>query len=393
MSAVLLLTAALAGLQTTPPARGADDGAKTEARPEIPPPPPRRPIAGLEGFECVSSVVFPSAADRPHRLRSTFVFPDRARWQLTVADEKHGDRDVRYRYGEHFYLLRAGSRRSEECAGEERDEMLLALELRRALLLYPDGFEWKDAGPERRADVGGLGALVARPTSAVDAKPAEMRAVTRTGKLVEAYQAIVWREKNGRSWPSALELWHENELVWRETIESIDIEGKVIDAFFLPADRRPATGSPMPIDAAREQLLPPYCGLRVEIPKGSTWTEAAEGYVRLREEWNGRLRDRGLAVDRHATVEVGANGEPLVWIVRLDRIPDEVPSGFTTVPPRRGVVCAVRDPSSITAERIRNLAGDLPKGSKAGSAYARFESKAADGPIVLVLPYAPERGG
>jgi len=338
--------------------------------------------------------VFPSQADRPHRLRSTFVFPDRARWQLTVADEMHGEREVRYRYGDRCYVLRAGSRRSEECESEERDEILLAMELRRALVLYPDGFAWKDAGSERRADLGTIGALMARPASAADPNPAEMRAVTRTGKLVETYRAVVWRERNGRTWPSALELWRSDELVWRETIESIDVEGKVIDAFFLPSDRRPATGSPMPIDAAREQALPGYCGLRVDIPRGSTWTETAEGYVRLREEWNARLRDRGLAVDRHATVELGANGEPLTWIVRLDRIPDDVPSGFTTVVPRRGVVCAVHDPASITADRIRILAGDLPKGSRAGTAYARFESKAADlGPIVLVLPYAPERGG
>ena len=150
----------------------------------------------------------------------------------------------------------------------------------------------------------------------------------------------------------------------------------------------------MPIDATRDQEIPSSCGLRVEIPKGSNWTEVAEGYVRLREEWNVRLRESGLAVDRHATVELGSQGEPLAWIVRLDRIQETVPPGFTTVPPRRGLVCAVRDASSITAEKIRSLTDDLPKGSKAGGLYARFEPKGGEGGmVVLVLPYTPGRGG
>lgn len=394
MSAAFLLAAALVELQSPPSGRAPDSGAKTDARPEIPPPPPRKAVAGLEGFECVSSVVFPGSPDRPHRLRSTFVFPDRARLQLTVPDEKHGDRDVRYRYGDRCYVLRAGSHRSEECTGDERNEILLTMELRRALILYPDGFEWKDAGPDRRADIRGIGALLAHPASAADARPVEMSAVLPDGKLVETFRAIAWREKNGRSWPSALELWRTNELVWHESVESIDVEEKVIDAYFLPADRRTGAGSSMPIEATRDQDLPAACGLRVEVPKGSTWMEVAEGYTRLREEWNVRLRDRGVAVDRHATVELGSKGEPLAWIVRLDRIPDDLPAGFTTVAGRRGIVLAVREPGSIDAERIALLAGSVPKGSKAGIAYARFDTKeGAGGTVLLVLPYTPAKGG
>jgi hypothetical protein len=321
------------------------------------------------------------------------VFPDRARWQLTLLEEKHGDREVRYRYGEHAYLLRAGSHRSEECSGDERDEMLLSMELRRALVLYPDGFDWKDAGPERRADLV-IGTLLALPASAGDSKPAEMRALARDGKVVEAFRSIVGREKNGRSWPSTLELWRANELLWRETIDSIDVEGRVIDAYFLPADRRPASGSAMPVEKARNQDLPASCGLRVEIPKGAAWTEVAQGYGRLREEWNVRLRDLGFDVDRHATVEIGPNGEAVAWVVRLDPIPDQPPSEFRKVGTRRGVVLAVRGLAGITAEKLGQLNAALPNGSKAGNAYVRFDSRDGDGATVLiVLPYSIGKGG
>jgi hypothetical protein len=394
VSAALLLAALLVELQSPSTGQATDRGAGTDARSEIPAPPPRRAVAGLEGIECLSSVVFSGTSEHPHRLRCTFVFPDRARWQLTVADEKHGDRDVRFRYGDRCYALHAGTARSEESTGDERDEILLSMELRRALLIYPDGFEWKDAGSERKADLGSVGALMARPASTTDPRPTEMRAIARSGRLVESYQAIAWREKNGRSWPSALELWRGKELVWRETVESIDVEGKVIDAFFLPADRRRAAGSAMPIENARDQELPASCGLRVEIPKGSTWADVAAGYVRLREEWGAKLLDRGLAVDRHATVELGPDGGALAWIVRLDSVPETAPPGFKTVAPRRGVVLAVRDAASITAERIGRLNASLPKDSKAGSAYARFDSRdGGSGTALIVLPYTLEKGG
>ncbi len=392
MSAALLLAAVL--LQSPSSERPTEGNATNGARPDVPPLPPRKPIAGFEGFECVSSVVFATSLEHPHRLRSTFAFPDRARLQLTVQDEKHGDRDVRYRYGERCYRLPAGTHRSEESTGEERDEIVLSMELRRALVLYPDGFEWKDAGSERRADVGTVGVLFARPTSAADPKPVEMRAVARDGRPLEAYRSIAWREKNGRSWPATLELWRGKELVWRETIESIDVEGKVIDAFFLPSDRRAATGAAMPIETTRDQELPASCGLRVDVPKGATWKEVAEGYTRLREEWNERLKENGLAVDRHATIELGPKGEAVAWIVRLDHIPDVVPPGFTTVAQRRGIVLAVRDLASITPENVGRLSGSVPKGSVAGSAYARFDSKdGAAGTVLLVLPYALMKGG
>ena len=222
------------------------------------PPPPRQSIAGLQGFDCVSTVVFPEAPDRSRRLRATYAFPDRVRWQWTRGGEDRGDHEVRYRYGESLYLLREGARHSDECSGAEREEMRLAMELRRALVLYPDGFAWKEAKGERKADLGEAGALYARPSSASDPRPVEMRAATRDGRTVETYQGILWRESGGRSWPTGLELWRAGQLVGRETIESIDTEGRVIDAFFLPVDRRTgdrSAGTTMPVEEARDCLL------------------------------------------------------------------------------------------------------------------------------------------
>lgn len=366
------------------------------------PPPPRQAIAGLPGFDSVSTVVFPETPDRNHRLRATYAFPDRVRWQWTRIGEDRGDHEVRYRYGDGFYLLREGAQRSEECAGVEREEMRLAMELRRALVLYPDGFDWKEAGGERKADLGEAGALFARATSASDARPAEMRASTRDGRTVEVCQGITWREKGGRTWPSGLEVWRLGKLAWRETIDSIDVEGKVIDAFFLPVDRRavdrrPGSGTTMPVEEARDQELPASCGLRVEAPKGTDWNGIAIGYDRLREEWTARLEGRGLAVDRHATVEIDAKGDPVAWIVRLDPIPESPPPDFRSVPARRGIALAVSGFGSIRPEKLGVLARALPPGSTAGNAYVRFvpevSKDALPSKILIVLPYSPPRKG
>ena len=189
-------------------------------------------------------------------------------------------------------------------------------------------------------------------------------------------------------------MYKRQDLVWRETIDSIDLEGRVIDAFFLPVDRRAAVGTAMPVEAARDQDLPASCGLRVEIPKGTAWGEVAAGYARLREEWSQRLRDRALAVDRHATVEIGPKGEPLAWIVRLDPVPVQPPPEFTAIAARRGVALAVRGLDSVTVEKLAVLSGSLPAGSAAGRAYVRFESKEGEPEAVLiVLPYSAAKGG
>ena len=388
MIAALVLAATLLGTL--------QDGASATGKP----PPPRQPIAGLQGFESVSRVVFPEAPDRSRRLRATYAFPDRVRWQWTRNGEGRGDHEARDRYGERFYLLGEGARQSEECSGAEREEMRVAMELRRALVLYPDGFDWKDSNGERVASLGDHGALYARATSVSDPRPVEMRATTHDGRLLETYREILWRESAGRSWPTGLELWRRGQLVWRETIESIDVEGRVIDAFFLPVDRRPgdrATGTPMPLEEARDQELPAACALRVAAPKGTDWDEIVLGYERLRRDWTARLSDREIGLDPLATVEIDAKGDPVAWIVRLDRIPDHPPPDFERTPARRGMALAVAGFASIRPEKLGVLARALPPGSAAGSAYVRFAPKGPNdespAKILVVLPYAPVRKG
>ena len=392
MNPSAVLAAALVLLQSPPVGREDPGGERREDRP-IPAPPARAPVAGLQGFDGTSTITFPDSPERPHRLRTSYVFPDRVRWQLTVGDEQRGGHETRYRYGDRFFLVREGSRVSEECTGEERSEMLLAMELRRALLSYPHGFEWKESGDERRAELGEFGALLLRPDSTPEKKPAEMRAVTRGGKEIDHYKGIVWREKDGRSWPSSFELWRSGVLVWRETIESIDLEGRLIDAFFLPVDRRVAVGTAMPVEEVRTQELPATCALRVEVPRGTPWPEVAAGYARLLDEWTQRLGDRGLGFDRLATVEVGAKGEPVAWIVRLDPVPERPPSEFTAIAARRGVALAVRGLASVTPEKVAQLSKSLPPGATAGVVYVRFDpGDGGSGTVLIALPYSASKG-
>ena len=392
-----LVAAASAAAQAIPPGTGgASAGAAKQAGSRTPLPAlgPRESVAGLQGFDAVSTLEFPSAPGKRHRLRMTYVFPDRARWQLTLGDEKLGSHEIRYRYGDACFLQREQSPRSEPCTGEERDSMRLAMELRRALVLYPDGFGWKPAGDGRRADLGEVGVLFARPASGTNPRPEEMHAETRDGKALDVYRRIIWRESGTRAWPASLEMWSSGEIVWRESIDSIDTQGRFIDAFFLPAELRESSGSAVRIEETRSQELPASCSLRVIIPKGTPWSEVAAGYARLGAEWAERLHERGLRIDDRATVEVTREGDAAAWIVRLEPVPDQPPPEFVTTPAGKGMCLAVRGLGLVTPEKLATLVKSLPAGTRSRSPYLRFDPRdSKEGAVLIVLPYSPARGG
>jgi hypothetical protein len=356
----------------------------------VPPPPKPKAIAGIAGFESVSTLQYPAAADRPHQLRATYVFPDRVRWQITAREKDASERLLQYRYGDAFFRLPPRTAASELCEGAERNQLLLQMELRRALMLYPDGFEWKGSGLDRRAELGELGSLFAHWAAATDKRPSEIGDAGPDGKPIDVYKAIEWRETRGRVWPAAAEMWHAGELVWKETVDSVEVQGRFIDSFFLPPDRRDRSTAEPVESGVRELDLPATCSLRIELPKGTSWDDALAVRARARDEWTTRLGEQKLELDPSATIEVAGEGEPIAVVLRLLSVPGKPPAGFVVADARKGRGVAVGGLREVTAARIAELRKDVRADSNPANPYVRFDASRGAGAdrVWIVLPYS-----
>jgi hypothetical protein len=143
---------------------------------------------------------------------------------------------VRLRSGEKLYALQLDSAASVELTGAQRDEVLAQLELRRALAHY-ESLEWKGEGLARSASLGALGSLRARFEAAADARPREIAFLDPQGKVQDSCRAIQWDVKGARPVPGALEFWHGETRVWKETVRRVQPMSYTRDAF-LPRDRQ-----------------------------------------------------------------------------------------------------------------------------------------------------------
>ena len=260
------------------------------------------------------------------------------------------------------------------------------MDLRRAWMMWPDGFQWKSEALDRTADLGPHGKLRARCLAASDARPVEIASFDADGELQDELKALAWRDDAGRTWPTAAEMWHAGALAWRETIDSIDTQSVFIDSYFLPPDRRAGTASPKPAaDAIQLRELPQYCARRFELPAGSTWVAARAEETRLRREWTERLRPSGLELEGRATIKVFADGQPRACLVRLATVPAESPQGFATIPARQGVAQLVGSFEELNAARLASVRAGVPPGRLAGPAYVRFPIDADPPPQVLII--------
>jgi hypothetical protein len=337
--------------------------------------PPRRdpaaraPIAGISGFDSLSKVRYVSAPETVHDLKVTCAFPERSRWMISATIAGSPVREISYQYGDAVYRIPAGTGASQVCQGEERRATLLRMELRRALMLYPDGFPWK-------ADPG--------------AKPDSVECVDREGKPIDAYRSITWKATAGRSWPSAMEMWHQGERIWTETVESVDTAARFVDAFFVPPDLREGSTRQAVGGAIRTLDVPATCVLRTAIAEGTSWDMAVRDLEARRAACLKRLGAGDAALEAVSTFDISEKGEPVASVLRMAAIPDTPPEGFAKEPARKGVALAVEALDRIDAQRIAELRRSLPKEAVAGRPYVRFEGS-AEGlrRVVLVVPFDP----
>jgi hypothetical protein len=399
---ILALTAAAGPMASRARTQGGDDAPRkspTESKSvdDTQQPAARKPVAGLNGFESVSTLVYDAAPQAPHRLTATYVFPDRARWMLAKQDEKGLQRQLRYRYGERTFAIEPRASTSREHDESERLATLRQMELRRAMMLWPDGFDWKLSGDVARAEMGALGALVAHvvetpgsPASSEGlrrARPDEMSCRDGAGSEQDSYRALTWQESRGRQWPSTAELWHAGKLVWRERFESIDIEAKFIDSYFLPPDRRapgPRASSPAP--AVQHLDLPAVSEMRAELASGTTWVSAVDEFKRLHAAWVKTLQPLGLELERFVNIELRGDRTPAACLLRLTKPSHDAPPEFRAVEACSGLARRISALGELTSDLVRSLEQASPKGSTRDTAYVRVEiDSTTSGPFIVVL--------
>ena len=355
-------------------------------------PGPRTPIAGITGFDSLSKVRFAASPEVVHELKVTCSFPERMRWMMSAKVEGSLVRELQYQYGDAIYRIPTGTGASQLCEGEARKEILQRMQLRRALMLYPDGFEWKGVGVERTSEMGPLGSLRAHLPADAGSRPSAIECVDPAGRTTDGYRAVTWRETGGRSWPAAMEFWHGEERLWAETVESVDTSSRFLESFFVPPDRREGSTS-RPVGGEIQTLeIPETCVLRTTIAAGTSWEAALRDHEVLRATHSKRLDASGLKLEGIATFEVSEKGEPTASILRLAALPADTPEGFSREPGGRGLALSVEALVRADGTKIAELHRALPKSSTARRPYVRLEL--AGGPdrrVVLVLPFEPGR--
>ena len=340
----------------------------------------------LRGIESNSSVIYDAAPVEVHRLRSAYAGQDRARWWLGKGEDSSLQRQMRLRSGADLFGFEAGSNKSLPFEGENRAQVLAQLELRRALLTWPAGLEWKGEGPERESSLGDLGRLRAHFADKAT-RPSELQFVVPGGANFDGYRAITWIDREGALRPSTCELWHGDKRVWKESIESVEAKS-FSESYFIPADRRAGTAPPA-ARSVQQMSLQEYCGRRFEFAADASWTSAASELDHLRKEWGPKLRADGLELETKATVELTDDLRPRACTLRLTKIPSSIPPGFEHANVRTGVGLILDGMPALNLESLAALRTAVPKGMRPGTPYVRFEL--ADPTIkqlVLVLPFS-----
>ena len=354
---------------------------------------PREVVAHLGALQSQSTVRFANVSEKvaPHRLVACFVFPDRAR--LAFERPSPGDpepfRSFYYRAGDLAFgaVLGAASTRYE---GAERDVLVRQLELRRALMLFPDGFDWRaDAEDAARRSVAipGLGRFEARLDAS--GRPARIEAFDPAGELADGFVVSAWRDdpRTERSWPAAVELEYAGAPVWSETIEDVDTRVFALDSAFLPPDRR-ARGP------ASERELAPAQRLRVAARavrrtpiEAVDWTAALERERELRAAW---ALAGGAEPEPGPVFELDPAGRPAAVLLRLPPgVP--APAGFALAAESEALaLSALESVAELGAALARRLFAELPDGAQPGTWYVRLGTlEPLAGPVQVVLPFAP----
>lgn len=351
---------------------------------------PRAAVAGMRLVSATSTLRFEGLEERPHRLVADYLFPDRARWSLrAIGEEKErGARVLRYRAGERCFALAPGELVSEELEGRAAEQALLQMELRRAALLWPDGFAWRAEGDARVATLPGSGTL--RAEFAVDAKdaarPIRFTSAYADGSECERFEALRWQL--AARWPQGFELWLGDRRVWTEELTEIVHRGDFLDCYFVPPDRRALGAARLGDSELRHYDLPQRAVRRVALEPPSADLESSRAAaLEAAESWRAELESAGENRAVEASLELDAEGRVSALLARID-VPDELPVRFPTklVADGPALVRELAASGAVDRSVLRSLSESRPVGARSGAFELRWD---AAGGVRVLLPLLP----
>ena len=356
---------------------------------------PRVRVGGLLAYQMRSEVQFVLPEGAPevpaHRLIVTEAFPDRARWQLEPLADRTGGRRVVYLFGSALWMLAADEARSQRLTGDDAEALRTAFSLRRAAMLWPDGFEWSGEGEQRTAALPSERTLTAwlgpegGPPTAIESRLAD-------GTVLERFDTIEWTTTAGRTRPTRFDFHVSGEPVWRERVLEFDPNARHVDAFFQPHDAR-TPGRTNNTSALPNVMLvetPRRAVLRVELTAPVDWPAARAEFDAQRRGVLERVAP--LEIEDVLRAEVDSGGRPTALLLALTgEVPDVLPTGFRLEPAGSALTVLAGGTEEIDAALLARLESARPADTvRAGAARVRLRPSADSGPRVQVsLPLAP----
>ncbi len=330
--------------------------------------PPRRAVAGIAGFQSSSRIIFEREPDRPHTLAATFLFPQRARLCLSLEQDKRLERVILYRAGARGFSIDQSVATSKEIVGEELKRLFLQTELRRALFLWPDGFAWSGEGRVRSADLGAQGRFVLQ--LGPDGRPLSMASFDAAGNRAELLDAIAWKQKGARFFPSHFTLNVGGESIWSEEVLEFETALDYVDSFFLPPDRRAEDvfAGTAPAAPAIEAIdLPAMWELRVALTNenAASLAGARTAAQAARTNWH----ERAVAVLDQTILELDRQGLVTAFLLYSPDNGTAPAEGWKLRPERPAWSMALSSFGALDKAAIESMTARLP----AADRLAEFE--------------------
>lgn len=344
-------------------------------------PAPRASIAGLGGLALTSELSGDDAEGRPFEadLSVWYVFPERARWQRTPRPARPGQRELAFRFGPQTWRVEAGERTSRRLAGDEARAVELEFELRRALWLWPDGFQWSGEGGFRTAPMSAPALAEGEPVFLVarlgeGGRPSELGvalgAANADPRAVVHVRGVSWREVDGRGLPAEFDLYRGAARAWHERVSATYLAPQALDHFFLPPDLKRGD-LPVSDAAPREIRLPERAERRVALKGDEDWNAALEAAQSLAREESGRLEAGGLALAPGVLVELDREGRPRAVRVELASLPRELPQGWVRAPEQAAWDQRLGQPGPVSAQQLARLRAHLGPSERPDWAFVR----------------------
>lgn len=310
------------------------------------------------------------------------VFPDRARWQRKPPPDQVGGRELHFRYGPQTWVVAPGSAQSTRVQGAAAREIEFEFELRRALWLWPEGFEWSGEGGFRSAPVSTPSLdgderwfLVAR--LGAEGRPAEMGVAQGSPEAdprsIVHVRGLTWRDSAGRFVPAEFDLHHGETRAWHEQVRASYPSPFALEHFFLPPDRK-QPDLPVTETAPREVRLAERAERRLGLDGGEDWAAALEAGRSLAKRERERLSGTGRELAPWILVELDHEGRPRAVRVELSELPSELPEGWVRAPEQAAWDQRLPTTGPISARQVTLLRGRLRP------------SERADWPFVRVAP-------